>query len=78
MKAPEPKKLVVVTGKSIMFIAAEGDGRAWVEREAPQFGAFFEERVGEYVLFPRKTFDIEDVRTYLESMGEDQDESPSG
>ena len=34
MKAPESKKLVVVTGKSVMFIDAEGDGRAWVEQEA--------------------------------------------
>ena len=72
MKAPEPKKLVVVTGKPTMFIDAEGDGRAWVEQEAPQFGSFHKRAVGRYMLFPRATFDIEDVRTYLESVGGDQ------
>jgi hypothetical protein len=68
----EPKQLVVVTvvGR-IMFIAAEGAGRDWVEQGAPQFGAFFNDRPGEYTLFPRKTFDVEEVRAYLESVGQE-------
>jgi hypothetical protein len=69
----EPKQLVVVTVAmgNIIFIDAEGVGRGWIEQEAPQFGSLINTRSGEYLLFPRQTFDAEEVRAYLESMGQE-------
>lgn len=74
MEAPKPKKLVSVEVSSgIMFIDAEGEGREWISTNARQFGPLYKDQADQssWTLFPRKTFDFNEIKAYLENMGQD-------
>lgn len=81
---PEPKhELVVLKAADLSILtiyAGSADAREWIDREAPAFGTYFpfaqtpqaapgsEQRA---VLQVSPLFDVEEVRQYLETQGQE-------
>jgi hypothetical protein len=76
MKKPRPSSevIAIVSGGIIFITAHSRDAREWIEEEARDFGLLLPDsikRTGRhYTLFPDDGYDMNEIKSYLESQGE--------
>jgi hypothetical protein len=69
MERPQPKELVIrimnEQAGAIRITASSSDARAWIDQEAPGFGALYWNTVEWATLVTAETYDIHEVVAWL-------------